>query len=89
MISLAQPLSYDPNHLLDVVMHRLGLTSDGALAHRLRLARNVIRNIRSGRTPVSATITLVLHQATGFSIDQLRELMGDRRAKFRLSVAVP
>jgi uncharacterized protein YbgA (DUF1722 family) len=85
MIYLARPLSYDPNHLFDVVMHHLGLKSDGALASHLKLARTVIQNIRAGRTPVSATITLLLHHATGFSVDDLRALMGDRRAKFRLA----
>jgi hypothetical protein len=85
MIYLARPLSYDPNHLLDVVMYHLGLKSDGALALHLKLARAVIHNIRARRTPVSATITLLLHHATGLSVDDLRALMGDRRAKFRLA----
>lgn len=85
MISLTQPLTYDPNHLLNVVMHRLELTSDCALARHLKLAHTVIKNIRSGRTPVSATITLLIHHATGISVDDLRALMGDRRAKFRLA----
>lgn len=85
MISLAIPLTYDPNHLLNVVMHRLGFTNDGALARHLKIACAVIQNIRSGRTPMTATITLLLHHATGISVEELRALMGDRRAKFRLA----
>jgi hypothetical protein len=87
MIYLAAPLSYDPNHLLNVVMHRLGLKSDGALALRLKLARALIRDIRACRLPISATITLVIHHATGISVDELRRLMGDRRATFRLGAS--
>jgi hypothetical protein len=85
MIYLAMPLSYDPNHLLNVVMHRLGLKSDGALALHLKLARRLIQDIRAYRIPISATITLVIHHATGISVDELRKLMGDRRATFRLA----
>ncbi|HYD62841.1 MAG TPA: hypothetical protein VEC35_20980 [Noviherbaspirillum sp.] len=79
----AVPHTYDPNLLFDTIMLRLGVHSDGALALHLKLARTVIRNIRSGHTPVSATIALMLQQATGMSLEELRALMGDRRASFR------
>ena len=80
--------SYDPNKLLTIVTARLGLTSDGALSHRLKVARDVIRDIRSGRIQVCGSMLLWMHEATGISIEELRRLMGDRRAKCRLSVSV-
>jgi len=86
MIYTARPLPYDPNRLLNHVMRRLGLSSDGGLAQHLKMGRAVIRDIRDGRLPISATIVMVLHQATGISIGDLRFLLGDRRATFRMGV---
>lgn len=80
--------TYNPNHLLDAVMHRLGLSSDSALSSRLKLASGVIRGIRHGRLPVGASLLLVMQEASGFSIKELRQLMGDRRARIRPGYAI-
>jgi len=80
--------SYNPNKLLNTVNARLGVTSDGALSRKLKVARNVISDIRAGRLQVGGSMLLWLHEATGLSVDELRRLMGDRRAKCRLSVSV-
>lgn len=79
---------YNPNRLLNMVMQRLGLHDDGALSRRLKVARKIIKDIRSGRLPVAASILLVMQEATGISVDELRMLMGDRRARIRLSYAI-
>lgn len=79
---------YDPNLLLDTLMHHLGIGSDGALARRLRVAHDVIVSIRRGTLPVCASMLLWMHEATGIGIDELRRIMGDRRAKFRLNFAI-
>ena len=78
---------YDPNLLLNTLIARLGLSSDGALSHKLKVARDVIGDIRAGRVKVGGSMLLWMHEATGISIDELRRLMGDRRAKCRLSVS--
>lgn len=88
MTQAATPSSYDPNKLLTIVTAKLGLTSDGALSRRLKIARDVIRDIRAGRIQVCGSMLLWMHEATGISIEELRRLMGDRRAKCRLSVSV-
>jgi transcriptional regulator with XRE-family HTH domain len=79
---------YNPNRLLDTLIERMGLTSDGALSRRLKVAKTVIWNIRHGRLPVCASMLLWMHEATGISISELRALMGDRRTKCRLSYAL-
>ncbi len=75
---------YDPNRLLDALMKRLGLTSDKALSRKLQVARNVITNIRAGRLPIGASMLLWMAECAGTSIDELRRILGDRRAKSRL-----
>lgn len=80
--------SYNPNKLLNTINARLGLSSDGALSHKLKVARNVIGDIRAGRLQVGGSMLLWMHEATGLSIDELRRLMGDRRAKCRLNVVL-
>ena len=79
------PQNFNPNDLFDALAKRLQLTSDYALSKRLSLARPVVANIRQGRIPLAASLLLAIQQQTGISIDELRRLMGDRRAKFRLA----
>jgi hypothetical protein len=77
--------SYDPNHLIDSVLDRMGLADDDALADALRVHPSVIAEIRDMRTLVNAPILLQLHELTGISVIGLRNIMGDRRAKLRYS----
>jgi len=79
---------YDPNVLLNTLMARLGLANDGALSRKLKIARNVLGDIRAGRIQIGGSMLLWMQDATGISIAELRSLMGDRRAKCRLSVSV-
>lgn len=75
--------AYNPNQLLNALRDRLGLSSDGALSRRLRVAKTVIEKIRCGQLPIGASMLMWMHEATGISIDELRVLLGDRRAKYR------
>jgi hypothetical protein len=77
-------LRYDPNRLLDNLMERLEISCDQALSRRLKIAMQVISNIRSGYLPIRASMLLWFSESTGASIDELRRVLGDRRAKFRL-----
>lgn len=88
MTKAATPSSYDPNLLLNTVTARLGLPSDRALSRRLKVARDLIGDIRTGRVQVCGSMLLWMQEATGLSIEELRRLMGDRRMKSRLSVPV-
>jgi len=80
-----QQTTYNPNHLLNALTEHLHLTNDNALARHLKVARQVIEGIRSGRLPIGGTLLLMISQETGISVDTLRFLMGDRRARFRLT----
>lgn len=76
---------YDPNQLLDALIRKLALKNDAALARALEVAPPVISKIRHHRLPVGASLLIRMHEVSGMSIYELREEMGDRRAKFRIS----
>jgi hypothetical protein len=80
----AEADTYNPNHLLDVLIGKLQLKNDAALARTLEVAAPVISKIRHRRLPVGASLLIRMHEVTGLSIRDLRDLMGDRRAKYRL-----
>lgn len=81
--------TYNPNHLLDALIERMELKNDGELARSLKVTTTIIRNIRQRRLPVGASILLWMHEATGIRVDELRELMGDRRIKCRPIYSIP
>lgn len=74
---------YNPNRLLDALLQHLGLRSDDALSRRLKVARSVLRRIRTGEVPVCASLLLWMEEASGIGIAELRRLLGDRRARLR------
>jgi hypothetical protein len=76
---------YDPNRLLDALIEKLHLKNDAALSRALEVAPPVISKIRHRRLPVGASLLIRMHEVTHLSIRELRELMGDRREKFRIS----
>jgi hypothetical protein len=84
----AARVSYDPNRLLDTLMQHLGIHNDGALSRRLKIATEVIGNIRKGSVPVCASMLLWMQEATGIDVAELRRLMGDRRMKYRLHISI-
>ena len=81
---LSQP-TYDPNRLLDTILERLNLKNDAALSRALAVAPPVISKIRHGRLPVGASMLIRMHEETGLNIRELRDLMGDRRNRLRIS----
>ncbi|MEN3293721.1 MAG: hypothetical protein V7642_2974 [Burkholderiales bacterium] len=83
---IEQP-TYDPNRLLDALIEKMNLKNDAALSRLLEVAPPVISKIRHRRLPVGASLLIRMHEATEMSIRELRDLMGDRRTKYRLSDA--
>ncbi len=77
--------SYNPNHLLDILIERLNLKNDAALSRALEVAPPVISKIRHRRLPVGASLLIRMHEVSDLTIRELRILMGDRREKFRIS----
>lgn len=84
--AVTQP-GYDPDHLLDALIAQLHLKNDAALSRALEVAPPVISKIRHRRIPVGAWMLIRMHEVTGMSIQELRELMGDTRRRFGLSDA--
>ena len=76
---------YDPNRLLDALIQKLGLKNDAALSRALEVRPPVISKIRHRTLPVGASLLIRMHEVTDLSIRELRELMGDRRKRMRIS----
>ena len=83
--ALASQESYDPSHLLDTLRERMQLKNDAALSRALEVAPPVISKIRHRALPVGASMLIRMHEVTELSIRELRDLMGDRRTKYRIS----
>jgi plasmid maintenance system antidote protein VapI len=77
--------SYDPDRLLEALIERMNLKNDAALSRALAVSPPVISKIRHRRLPVTGSLLIRMHEVTNLSIQELRELMGDRRSKFRIS----
>ncbi|KRB85235.1 hypothetical protein ASE07_21170 [Noviherbaspirillum sp. Root189] len=70
---------------MDSLIDRLQLKNDAALSRTLEVAPPVISKIRHKRVPVRASLLIRMHEVTNLSIRELRDLMGDRRQKYRIS----
>lgn len=75
---------YDPDQLLTTLIGKLNLKNDAALSLTLEVPP-VISKIRHRRLPVTASLLIRMHEVSALSISELRQLMGDRRGKFRIS----
>jgi plasmid maintenance system antidote protein VapI len=86
-----QPISaqrdYNPDRLLNALMQQLNVKNDASLSRALEVAPPVISKIRHRRLPVGASMLIRMHETSGLSIRELRDLMGDRRQKYRISDA--
>ena len=80
--------TYNPNLLLDSLLKKMQLRNDAALARMLEVPPPLISKIRHHRLPVGASLLIRMSNVTGISVRDLRDLMGDRRTKYRLSDAV-
>ena len=81
----SEQFRYDPNNLLESLIKKLNLKNDAALSRALEVAPPLISKIRHRRLPVGASLLIRMHEVSDLSIKDLRELMGDRRTKFRIS----
>lgn len=84
-LNLIKATRYDPNHLLNCLLNITGVASDVALARKLKISARVITMMRERKISISASMMMWLHEATGLTIEELRGLLGDRRAKHRLT----
>jgi plasmid maintenance system antidote protein VapI len=64
-----------PNHFLNHLVSHLKLKNDAALARFMDVAPPVLSKIRHKRLSVTASILIKAHDATGLSINQLRDVL--------------
>ncbi|MQR02741.1 hypothetical protein [Glaciimonas soli] len=81
---LHEPETYDPAHLLDALIEKLGLKNDAALSRILSVTQTAISKIRHRQSPVGAAMLIRMHEESELTIAELRSLLGDRRKKFRI-----
>ena len=63
------------HRLLDFLKKEYLLKSDRALCDALDISPPVISRIRSGKTILSADIIIVIHEKTGMSIADIKQLI--------------
>lgn len=78
---------YDPNRLFDTLLKKMQWRNDTTLAKNLKVHIDVVRRIRTRTLPLGASMLLWLQEASGISVAELRQIMGDRRSRLRLSYA--
>ncbi len=74
---------YDPGRLLSALRSNLGLRSDNGLARALEVPGALIQKVRDGEIPVTPELLIRMEELSGWSARELRDMMGDRRVKFR------
>lgn len=80
--ALVEQGSYTPNHMLDILMMKLRVNSDAALARALTVTPSTISKIRNRQMPVNSSLLLAAHEATEISIRDLRLLLGDTATRY-------
>jgi hypothetical protein len=81
---LVEQETYTPNLLLDILMTKLDVDSDAALARKLRIPPSTISKVRHKQVAVNSALLLAAHEATEISIRELRLLMGDTGTRYWL-----
>lgn len=74
---------FDPGRMFNALCAHLKLRSDAALARALEVPLLLVRLMRTREIPVTPELLIRAEEVSGWSGRQLRDLMGDRRRKFR------
>ena len=82
--TVTPPAEYDPNHFIDQLAMRLRAKNDAALCRMLGVEPPLVSKIRHRRLAVGAPLLIRVHEVTGLAIADLRQLLGDRRRKYRI-----
>lgn len=65
------------NELFDKIIRDYGLKNDSALCRALEVPASRVSMIRSGRTPFTDTMLLIVHEATGMTIKEIKAILRD------------
>lgn len=74
---------YDPGRLFNALQARLKLRSDAALARVMEVPTLLVKLVRLREIPVTPELLIRMEEISGWTGRQLRDMMGDRRRKFR------
>lgn len=88
MASQVNNVRYDPNRLFDELTVRLRLHSDRELSQKLHISYKLLAKIRNGDLSISPSMLLWISECAQTSIDELRGILGDKRARARMSYAI-
>ena len=80
--ALSTLASYNPTRLIEGLADTMRVENDFQLSRMLSLPPSCISKIRNRRVIVTAQTLIAMHEASGLSIRELRDLMGDTRAFF-------
>ena len=79
--------SYQPDVLLDIIRQKISQKNDRQMSISLGISPATISRIRHRKIGIGDGVLLVFHEATGLSIEELRQIMGDKQPiKRRLKV---
>jgi hypothetical protein len=77
--------NYDPELLLNSLLDKMQLTEDAELAKRLRMDKRLLGQIRERRLQISGSMLMLMQEASGVTIAELRRILGDRRGTSRMA----
>jgi len=80
--------SYDPGLLLNTLLDRLQLKEDAQLARKLRMDKALLGKIRNRQLQISGSMLMLIQEATGIAVPELREILHDRRTTSRMAYKV-
>jgi hypothetical protein len=73
----AEPISFVPNRLLDTLIEHMQLKNDAQLSRRLGIPPPVVSQMRHRKLTVGATMLLRMHEESGLSIADLKDLLAE------------
>ena len=76
--------SYDPGLLLNTLLDRLNLKEDAELAKKLKMDKALIGKIRDRQLQISGSMLMLIQEATGIAVPELRQILKDRRTTSRM-----
>jgi hypothetical protein len=74
---------YDPGRLFSALQAHLKLRSDASLARVLEVPAPLVKLVRAREIPVTPELLIRMEEVSGWNGRELRDMMGDRRRKFR------
>ncbi len=83
-----EAVDYSPAHLLNELRRIMKAKTDRELADLLEINSSILSKIRHNRLSVGGAILIRMHEVSGLSTTQLRHVLGDRRKRFRMGVAM-